>query len=42
LRDAIDARVWLGSHFRQADVDSAWLGKIVARWVDNHYFEPVD
>jgi hypothetical protein len=42
LRDTIDARVWLGIHFRKADVDGAWLGKKVAQWVDKHYFEPVD
>jgi hypothetical protein len=42
LRDTIDARVWLGIHFRTADVHGAWLGKKVAQWVDKHYFEPVD
>jgi hypothetical protein len=42
LRDTIDARVWLGIHFRAADVHGAWLGKKVAQWVDKHYFEPVN
>lgn len=41
LHDTIDARVWLGIHFRKADVDGAWLGKNVAKWVDKHFFEPV-
>jgi hypothetical protein len=42
LRDTIDARVWLGIHFRKADVDGAWLGKKVAQWVDKPYFEAVN
>lgn len=42
LRDTIDARVWLGIHFRKADVDGAWLGKKVAQWVAKHHFGPVD
>ena len=40
--DTIDARVWLGIHFRSSDEDGAWLGKKVARWLDKHYLEPVD
>ena len=42
LRDTIDARILLGIHFRNPDVQGAWLGKKVAQWVDKHYFEPVD
>ena len=38
IDDTIDARVWLGLHFRSADVDGARLGKNVARWLDKHYF----
>ena len=41
LHDTIDARIWLGIHFRKADVDGVWLGKNVAKWVDKHFFEPV-
>jgi hypothetical protein len=41
VEDTIDARIWLGIHFRTADEDGAWIGKKVARWVDKHYFEPV-
>ena len=31
VRDTIDARIYLGIHFRTADVDGAILGKNVAR-----------
>ena len=41
-KDTIDARVYLGIHFRTADVQGAVLGKKVAAWVDKHYFQPVD
>jgi hypothetical protein len=37
--DTIDARIWLGIHFRTPDVQAARLGKDVARWVDKHYFK---
>lgn len=39
IDDAIDGRVYIGLHFRRADVQGAWLGKKVADWVDDHYFE---
>ena len=39
-RDTIDARVWLGLHFRTADEQGAFLGKQVAHWVDEHAFGP--
>ena len=42
IDDTIDARVWLGIHFRSADEDGAWIGKKVARWLDKHYLGPVD
>jgi hypothetical protein len=38
----IDARVWAGIHFRTADVQAAVLGKKVARYMQNHYFQPID
>jgi hypothetical protein len=41
-KDTIDARVYLGIHFRTADVQGAVLGKKVAAWVDKHFFQPVD
>ena len=41
LKDTIDARVWLGIHFRKADVDGAGLGENVAKWVSKNFFQPV-
>jgi hypothetical protein len=40
LREIIDARVWSGIHFRNADDQGALLGKEVARWLQKHYFKP--
>jgi hypothetical protein len=42
LKEIIDARVWSGIHFRNADVQGAVLGKKVAHWLDKHYLQPVD
>jgi hypothetical protein len=42
LREIIDARVWGGIHFRTADVQGAVIGKKVAHYVRQHYFQPVD
>ena len=39
LVDTIDARIYLGIHFRTPDVQGAKLGKQVANWVDDHFFE---
>ena len=41
FKDTIDARVWLGIHFRSADVSGVVLGKKVAHWLDKHYFQPL-
>jgi hypothetical protein len=41
LDDTIDARVWLGIHFRHADVQGAWVGKKAGQWVGGRFFEPV-
>ena len=41
-KDTIDARIYLGIHFRTPDVQGAVLGKKVAAWVDKHFFQPVD
>jgi hypothetical protein len=41
LHDTIDARVWLGIHFRFADEQGAWVGKKVGQWVGSRFFEPV-
>jgi hypothetical protein len=42
VQEVVDARVWSGIHFRNADEDGARIGKQVARWRDRHYFEEVD
>jgi hypothetical protein len=39
--DTIDARVYLGIHFRDADADGARLGSRVAAWVDAAFLQPV-
>jgi hypothetical protein len=39
IRDAIDARVWSGIHFRTADVVGIRLGKKVSNWALDHYFQ---
>jgi hypothetical protein len=41
IKEIIDARVWAGIHFRTADVQGAVLGKKVARYLREHYFQPV-
>lgn len=41
LDEIIDARVWGGIHFRNADVQGATIGHQVARWLGDHYFQPV-
>jgi hypothetical protein len=42
LKEIIDARVWGGIHFRTADVQGAVLGKKIARYLEQHYFLPVN
>jgi len=42
LEEIIDARAWGGIHFRTADMQGAVLGKKVAHWLKQHYFQPVD
>jgi hypothetical protein len=41
-KDTIDARIYLGIHFRTADVQGVGLGQQVAAYVNEHYFEPVN
>jgi PAP2 superfamily len=45
LSDAIDevvlARMWSGIHFLNPDVQGAHMGREVARYADDRYFEPV-
>jgi hypothetical protein len=42
VEDTIDARVYQGIHFRTADVQAAEIGKDTARWMERHFFEPLD
>jgi hypothetical protein len=39
-RDAVDARVWSGIHFRTADVVGNAMGTQVGDWALDHYFQP--
>jgi hypothetical protein len=41
-RDTIDARVYLGIHFRSPDEQGAKIGQDVARWVDKHFLQKVE
>jgi hypothetical protein len=38
IPDMIDARIFLGIHFRRPDVNGAWLGQQVAEYVDANFF----
>jgi hypothetical protein len=40
--DVVDARVWLGIHFRFADTRGVQVGQQVANWALAHYFRPVN
>jgi hypothetical protein len=40
--DVIDARVWLGFHFRFADTGGVQIGQRVAGWSLDRYFRPID
>jgi hypothetical protein len=42
VEDTIDGRIYQGIHFRSGDEDGAWLGRKVARWINEHYLQPVD
>ena len=42
INDAINGRVLVGLHFRRADVQGAWLGERVARWLSTRFFERQD
>jgi hypothetical protein len=41
IEELIDARVWAGIHFRTADMQGAVLGRKVAHYLKQHYFQPV-
>jgi hypothetical protein len=40
--ETMDARIWLGLHFRSAMTDGNELGHRVSDWVIENYFQPVD
>jgi hypothetical protein len=39
--EIVDARVWSGLHFRNADEQAAVIGRRVGRWRQHHFFRPV-
>jgi hypothetical protein len=41
LEEIIEARIWAGLHFRTADVQAAELGRNVADYMAENYFQPV-
>ena len=41
IDEIVDARVWSGIHFRNADEQGEKIGKQVAKWRQHHYFAPV-
>ncbi|HEX5859880.1 MAG TPA: vanadium-dependent haloperoxidase [Microbacterium sp.] len=40
--ETMNARIWLGLHFRKAMTDGNALGHAAADWVAAHYFQPTD
>jgi hypothetical protein len=40
-QDVVNARIWLGFHFRTADTASRKIGRQVAAWTIDNYFQPV-
>ena len=41
IDEVVDARVWTGIHFRNADEQGAKIGRQVAGWRERHYFRAV-
>ena len=41
IEEIIDARVWSGIHFRNADVQGERIGLDVAKWREHHFFQAV-
>jgi hypothetical protein len=42
IDDTIDARVYQGLHFREAEVQGAGIGESVAQWLGRHFLQPVN
>ena len=40
-REVINARVYVGIHFRNSDTTARTQGRRVTNWVFKHYFRPV-
>jgi hypothetical protein len=41
LAEIIEARIWAGLHYRTADVQAEQLGRGVADYMAENYFQPV-
>jgi hypothetical protein len=41
LQDVVDARVWEGIHFRTADTAAKEMGRQLAAWTLDRYFQPI-
>jgi hypothetical protein len=41
IDEVVDARVWSGIHFRNADEQGERIADRVANWRERHYFKPV-
>src|SRR5215203_5729966 len=41
ITELIEARIWAGLHYRTADVQAEQLGRTVANYMANNYFQPV-
>jgi hypothetical protein len=41
-QDVVNARMWLGIHFRFGDIASRDMGVRLADWTLDHYFQPVE
>ena len=39
--EVVEARIWAGIHFRNADTQGALVGQQVARYTRLHYFQPL-
>ncbi len=39
-QETINARIWLGFHFRKAMTDGNELGHDMSNWTITHYFQP--
>jgi len=40
IDEVVEARIWGGIHFRNADEQGAKMGKQIAQWIKTRYFEP--